>query len=361
MLVKLPPILRPKVNFKLGPGQSDIVFSRRQERKLQSYSAAFSNKSPDEIRQLMISQQATRPANTTQLSKERLLHNMIAIIISVAIKEKYIKRRDRGILLKSLLTMSREESNWYQNATYGMTTDQVEGLITNPNWNGGDTAKGYFQMMPYTFSAMAKDYNDKELPFQSALESTDFWQFMRQIDRKMARVYKKIGTPYSYDYSHPISQFIPTVAFILTCLKWLSEDWTWTSGEWRPTTSATNYQSVSEFKSLAGSLLKDKGLGFELILMTYHIEGYRMKNFFADGENRKIHYPVRFERDPITYLSLEKGINFDSQMLMMSLPVTRESMIASPFSSTLFDEEERLRNKIARLKRRKERRDGRND
>jgi len=178
-------------------------------------------------------------------------------------------------------------------------------------------AKGYFQLLPGTFSWMAKIYNNTESRLRKLMDKADVLAAIRAFSPSEAKEIQVVGQPYTMNLNEPASQIIPSIAYLLHSAFQIFKDWQWddVNHQWVPREPFANDYLLVQVNNLVPGALRDKELGIQLLMTLYHVNGInclhqRERNNFAyAGVGAEDN---RYANDIANYIALRQIITPES-------------------------------------------------
>jgi len=137
-------------------------------------------------------------------------------------------------------------------------------------------AKGILQLLPRNFRRLYQriDTDPGYAPLKTAMQQAGVFESIKKIDRDYSKFVKDNGIPTEHLGSHPVSQIIPSIAFVTDAVRTISREWTFNPGTgWQPRMKPVDWSRLTAMWAMVPGAKNDPDLGFALLYNIYHVSG----------------------------------------------------------------------------------------
>jgi len=260
------------------------------------------------------------PKTTTQLQGmiTKIKSDPISNLLFTSLDKVVMKVVDVPVsittVVATVIACAYYESQFNINAVSGLTTSSKfrESLAADPDTamaSAPSNAKGILQLLPGNFRRLYQriDTDPSYAPLKTAMQEAGVFESIKKIDRDYSKFVKENGTPLEHLGSHPVSQIVPSIAFVTNTIKAISNEWTFLPGKgWQPRIKPVDWSRVTALWAMIPGAKNDPDLGFALLYNIYHISGngiLRGSNFrfyHTEGDNyqKRVNLAASFIANP---------------------------------------------------------------
>lgn len=173
--------------------------------------------------------------------------------------------------------------------------------------------KGYWQLMPRTYAAVADLFNRPNGTYRKVMDKIDLLKEIKGVDPKHAKLVEKVGHPLVVDLENPSTQVIPTVILLLANVKSIANHWKYDeeAKKWIPLITPGNPYILHAVNNAVPGAMEDKELGFQVLMTAYHVNGsgfMKSKNYLSHLDDGGTN---RYAVDVSNFLNLRQVIGID--------------------------------------------------